>query len=81
MLSAVGESAQVALQAGTVAGREHKQEKTADSSVAKARRDRVTISPEAVQMTHAALNATEKSHDGHPELSDEEPKEQPAEKE
>jgi hypothetical protein len=81
MLSAVGESAQVALQAGTVTGKEKKPEKAADSSVAKARRDRVTISPEAVQMTHAALNSTEKAHNSRPDGSEQDPQEQPAAKE
>lgn len=74
MLSAVGESAQAALQAGTVTSRSDSKPagRSLPGSTVKRPRDTVTISPEAVQRTHAALNSTEKSHD-HPAQLQEEP--------
>ncbi|HJV36877.1 hypothetical protein [Geomonas sp.] len=64
MLSAVGESAQVALQASTAPPRDKKNsERSLQGAGVKRPRDTVTISPEAVRRTHAALNSTEKSPD------------------
>lgn len=65
MLSAVGESAQVALQAGTATSRTDNKntDRSLEGHRVKRPRDTVTISPEAVRRTHAALNSTEKSPD------------------
>jgi hypothetical protein len=74
MLSGVGESAQVALQASTAVPRTDNKssERSLAGNPAKRPRDMVTISPEAVRRTHAALNATEKS----PERSLDEPEQE-----
>lgn len=84
MLSAVGESVQVALQATTivpspqVAAAAKVDNRTADKSAesvgggGRGKGDTVTISAEAKQLTSAALNATDESQESPKEKSKEE---------
>jgi hypothetical protein len=83
MISPVGESAQVALQASTIgpspqaAAAARVDNKAAEKSTeaiggGKGRGDTVTISAEAKQLTSAALNATDESQESPQEKSKEE---------
>jgi hypothetical protein len=80
MLSAVGESAQVALQASTMAPPvqaaarvdNKAAEKATEEQGAKAKGDTVTISTQARQLTQSALKASEESQESPQQKSKEE---------
>jgi hypothetical protein len=72
MLSAVGQSAQVALQAGTIAKGEKSAERVAGVPRGKGKADMVTISTEAALLTRSALKGIDESQ----EQPDQQPREQ-----